>query len=403
MVLLLAGQQGLFTSPRISDFTFAQEGWDGAEETTTDNITYESQPAAPQAPVAPSFDGAQETTTDTFTYPSSDSSTGGQAAPARPAAPTVVSGGGECINNRMHWVNTLSDGSRDVDPTANENCEGSGTDAQIVAAPSEADSQPAPTELATEPQPAEVDTTSQWECERALARGENICNDNITFCEATGWSGNNVVSAVLMMKHKGVCDPSHGERDSRGCIFEFTPLRAFNYSTPQAEGLFGAASACPAEGQPAQAAPAPAAPAAPVRTAQAAPAPVPAQGNVTINPVITNNPVFNNNPVNTNTNTNTNTSTNTITNNVTDRVLQREVVRAVPVTVGNVGIGTSVVYTQPVQYVSPQVLPKTGLPALAWSALAFIPTGFGLRRFSKVKKMLENHPSFIWEERQFKA
>ncbi len=88
---------------------------------------------------------------------------------------------------------------------------------------------------------------------------------------------------------------------------------------------------------------------------------------------------------------------------MTERVSQREIVREVQAAApapGNVGTGTSVVYTQPVQYTT---LPKTGLPELAWSTLAFIPTGFGLRKFAKVKKMLENHPSFIWENRQFKA
>ena len=65
---------------------------------------------------------------------------------------------------------------------------------------------------------------------------------------------------------------------------------------------------------------------------------------------------------------------------------------------------------QPAVVVQPQVagvsvaaLPKTGLPFLAWSALAFIPAGFGLRRFKKLHKDLEDEPTFIWEDRKFKA
>lgn len=102
--------------------------------------------------------------------------------------------------------------------------------------------------------------------------------------------------------------------------------------------------------------------------------PVTQGGNITVNPTITN--------------TNTNTNTNTVTVN-----------NPAPVTFGNVGVGTTV-YTQAVQYTQ---LPKTGLPALAWSALAFLPAGLKMRRFSRVKKDLENHPSFIWEERQYRS
>jgi len=64
---------------------------------------------------------------------------------------------------------------------------------------------------------------------------------------------------------------------------------------------------------------------------------------------------------------------------------------------GNVGVGTSG------QVLGVTMLPKTGLPAIAWSALAFLPAGLGLRRFRKVKKDMEDDPQFIWEDRQFKA
>lgn len=64
---------------------------------------------------------------------------------------------------------------------------------------------------------------------------------------------------------------------------------------------------------------------------------------------------------------------------------------------------TATVNTPPAtQVLGVTTLPKTGLPALAWSALAFIPAGLKMRRFSRVKKDLENHPSYIAEERKFK-
>lgn len=118
---------------------------------------------------------------------------------------------------------------------------------------------------------------------------------------------------------------------------------------------------------------------------QSAACPAPQGGNIT----------------NTNTSSSTSTSSSSNTNNIT---------------FGNIGVGAPqpIAVVQPVviqpQVVQPQVagitvtqLPKTGLPVIAWSALAFIPTGFGMRRFRKIKKDLEDEPQFIWEDRQFKA
>lgn len=267
---------------------------------------------------------------------------------------------------------------------------------------------------------------SAWECERALLRGENICNDNITFCEATGWQGDQVVSAVLKSKEQGVCDPSHGERDSRGCIFQYLNVRGFNYSTPQAASLFGAASACPAEvSAPAQA------PAAPAQAPQPVQCVVCDQGKYRLSVMCTNPPTCDvNNPnqgvcvgaavgqecpppaaggasatggsaTGGSSSASGGSSTVTITNPTTTREVVREV-RVVAA--GNVGVGATVLVQPVVQGVQVVTqLPKTGLPALAWTALAFVPTGFGLKRFSKIKKALENHPQFIFEERQFKA
>ena len=47
-------------------------------------------------------------------------------------------------------------------------------------------------------------------------------------------------------------------------------------------------------------------------------------------------------------------------------------------------------------------LPKTGLPALAWAAAAFVPAGFRLKRFGKSQQGFES-ASYLWEERQFKS
>lgn len=90
--------------------------------------------------------------------------------------------------------------------------------------------------------------------------------------------------------------------------------------------------------------------------------------------------------------------TQSVTQSVTQTVnVEREAVREVFVG-GNVGIATT-----GGQVLAVQELPKTGLPILGWAALAFIPTGFGLRRLGYVKKENENNPGYIWEERQFKA
>lgn len=66
---------------------------------------------------------------------------------------------------------------------------------------------------------------------------------------------------------------------------------------------------------------------------------------------------------------------------------------------GNIGVGTSsgqIIYRT-------QELPKTGLPALAWSALAFVPAGLGLRKFKNIKEDFAKHASFLWDERKFKV
>lgn len=66
-------------------------------------------------------------------------------------------------------------------------------------------------------------------------------------------------------------------------------------------------------------------------------------------------------------------------------------------TSGNVGVGTTA------QVLGVTTLPKTGLPELAWAALAFIPAGFGLRRFKRVQETMEDDPNYIWEDRKFKT
>lgn len=88
-----------------------------------------------------------------------------------------------------------------------------------------------------------------------------------------------------------------------------------------------------------------------------------------------------------------------VTNNNTNNNSQSQSVNVTQQVTGNVGVAA-----QPqVAGVTVTTLPKTGLPLLAWSALAFIPAGFKMGRFNKVKKDLEDDPNYIWEDRQFKA
>lgn len=71
-----------------------------------------------------------------------------------------------------------------------------------------------------------------------------------------------------------------------------------------------------------------------------------------------------------------------------------------PAQTGNVGIGVTA--TSSGQTTASE-LPKTGLPVLAWVAIAFVPFGVKLIRFSNVKGELEDSPNYAWEKRQFKA
>jgi hypothetical protein len=96
-------------------------------------------------------------------------------------------------------------------------------------------------------------------------------------------------------------------------------------------------------------------------------------------------------------NNNTNTNSNTNNNNITVQGGgTREVVREVR-TFGNVGVGGSAT----TYYANVKQLPSTGLPLAAWAAAAFIPAGFRIRRFSKVKEDALSKPSYLWESRQF--
>lgn len=276
---------------------------------------------------------------------------------------------------------------------------------------------------------------SQWQCERDIAAGIPTCGDNITFCEDTGSN-----QSTIFLKRSGACNPSLQEADSRGCIFYHEPVEFREYacggqpSQPaqnqqqsqqqqqsQSQQQSGARQTCyvcdggsyrstssencPANGNqtcnssnPDQGS----CLGASVGQSCGAQQQVPAvQGSTAVAVAIGTG--GNSSSSSTSSSSSSSNSTSSVTiNNPAQQVVTREV----PRTFGNVGVGTTVytdrVLQQGVQYL-PQVLPKTGLPELAWSALAFIPTGFGLRRFSKVKKALENHPSYIFEDRQFKA
>ncbi|MBI2018944.1 hypothetical protein HYS96_04565 [Candidatus Daviesbacteria bacterium] len=73
-----------------------------------------------------------------------------------------------------------------------------------------------------------------------------------------------------------------------------------------------------------------------------------------------------------------------------------------PATFGNVGVARVITAQAPVVQ-GVKELPKTGLPLLAWAALAFVPAGLKIRGFSKVKMETAAKPHFLYEERQFKV
>jgi hypothetical protein len=59
---------------------------------------------------------------------------------------------------------------------------------------------------------ANHDGQTQYSCQTT----PQVCGANETFCEATG---SNISQWVT--KHKGACDPSNGEHNSDGCIYEY--------------------------------------------------------------------------------------------------------------------------------------------------------------------------------------
>lgn len=317
------------------------------------------------------------------------------------------------------------------------------------------------------------DSNSPWECQRALARNENICNDNVIYCENSTDGSRN---SMMVVKHEGVCNPYSGERDSRGCIFQYQkndpqpllcsergqqpqqPAQQVQQVVAQPQQGFVCDNSGFADGQgrwrqaefPANQS----LPACEVNNANTfagckdggaaagnicqtvqQPLVVPPvscpSGSALINGVCQPNIAC---PANTTLvngvcqGTITCPSGTTLVNGVCQgaviQVATAECPSGYTKTVsgntivcypppgglgGNVGIGTTVyvqpaqVQYQPVQYVAATQLPKTGLPAFTWSALAFLPAGLRMRRFSKIKKALENHPNYIFEDRQFKS
>lgn len=306
--------------------------------------------------------------------------------------------------------------------------------------------------------PMPVVPTGTAPCEIALASGENLCSDNITFCEDTG----NGFSTVFL-KHQGACEPTHGEADSRGCVFVFTPLQTFP----------GPSCKIPAPAAPAQPVQQPQQPTttvvSPQQQQQQQQQPVIIQQPIAQPPIIVVQPpifpqppfctqvfshtqciacniseTFNRNtcsgqlislgkqfdascsglcsqppqppvvitpPAGGTTNVTVTTGSTTVTTGsvstgavsqtqtvnptlTSTREVTREVVREVPREVRIVEVAG----------VKAEVkeLPKTGLPALAWAVAFFIPAGFGLRKFGKsIKENLT--ANYLWEERQFQA
>ena len=68
---------------------------------------------------------------------------------------------------------------------------------------------------------------------------------------------------------------------------------------------------------------------------------------------------------------------------------------------GTANATATVTTTPAVAGTSTSTLPKTGLPLLAWTALAFTPMGARLKKFGKKKNEIES-ASFLWEDREFK-
>lgn len=93
-----------------------------------------------------------------------------------------------------------------------------------------------------------------------------------------------------------------------------------------------------------------------------------------------------------NTNTNTNTQTQTQNNNQNVTVTQTAPAPAVVAAAAPSG-----------QVLGVKELPKTGLPLVAWTALALLPAGLKIKKFSKVGEDAKSDPNYLWENRQFKA
>jgi hypothetical protein len=131
----------------------------------------------------------------------------------------------------------------------------------------------------------------------------------------------------------------------------------------------------------------------------------------TANPVISNKNIVSNqtgsttitsSPTNTNTvtvpaSTNTNTITKFIHEIVRGEAPAQVQVQKQPVIVA--GVQTA----QPASTTQIQELPKTGIPLLGWAAAAFLPAGFGLKRFNRgLKESNQTGPHYTWDKRRFK-
>lgn len=223
------------------------------------------------------------------------------------------------------------------------------------------------------------------------------CREDVTYWDPN--AGSNI------RKHGGYYESYHPLADSQGCVYAFDrvgPPIITAQAAPiqsQTQSLVAPITVTqqfPTEPEPFQ--PFPFLPPLPFIPPQIphlfVPAPVTSQPIVTY-PLVQQPPVIIHQPAGapiTNTNTNNNNNTNTLTVSVpAPQVITHEVVRLATVDQPRVVevAGSTIV----------KELPKTGLPLLAWTAAAFIPLGFKLRRFRKTQETIT--PNFIWEDRQF--
>lgn len=227
------------------------------------------------------------------------------------------------------------------------------------------------------------------------------CSEDVTYWDPN--AGNNI------RKHGGYYESYHPLSDSQGCVYAFDRVGQTVVSAPapvqfQTQTQSIHAPITVTQGPPQHQGFIPPVPLNfPPPPFIPAPAPIFPQHPVIPQPIVPQQPVIIHQgspaqPI-TNTNTNTNNNTNTATATLPPQVTTVQT-QAVP----EVRFATATSSQPRVIEVAGDIitkeLPKTGLPLVAWGAVAFIPAGLRLRRFKKTHT--DESANFIWEDRQFK-